>query len=93
MAESLGISTSAYGDLERGKTELSVGRLTSIADLLGITLAQLLGVSEASELTALKETNSRLVRMNIELAFKNELLESRIRTMMASQSERERIGF
>ena len=42
MADLLGLSTTAYGDIERGKTELTVSRLTQIAGLLDTTAIRLL---------------------------------------------------
>ena len=36
MADLLGLSTTAYGDIERGKTDLTLSRLTQIASVLGI---------------------------------------------------------
>ncbi|WP_128547666.1 helix-turn-helix domain-containing protein [Larkinella soli] len=42
MAEMLGLSTTAYGDIERGKTDLTIARLQQIATALGTTPAQLL---------------------------------------------------
>jgi transcriptional regulator with XRE-family HTH domain len=35
LADALGLSTTAYGDLERGKTELTVSRLEQLADAFG----------------------------------------------------------
>jgi transcriptional regulator with XRE-family HTH domain len=43
MAEVLGLSTTAYGDLERGKTELTVSRLEQIAAALGTSLTAFFG--------------------------------------------------
>ena len=42
MADLLSLSTTAYGDIERGKTELTVSRLTQIATLLETTAVRLL---------------------------------------------------
>lgn len=44
MADMLGISTTAYGDIERNKTELTITRATEIADLLKSNLLEWLGV-------------------------------------------------
>ena len=43
MADMLGLSTTAYGDMERGRTELSVSRLENVAKLLDVPLPELLG--------------------------------------------------
>ena len=42
MADMLGLSTTAYGDIERGKTDVTISRLQQIATALGTTAAQLL---------------------------------------------------
>ncbi|GAB3906441.1 hypothetical protein GCM10028803_38780 [Larkinella knui] len=42
MADMLGLSTTAFGDIERGKTDLTISRLQQIATALGTTAAQLL---------------------------------------------------
>jgi XRE family transcriptional regulator, regulator of sulfur utilization len=42
MADLLNLSTTAYGDIERGKTDLTVSRLLQIADLLEVPPADLL---------------------------------------------------
>ena len=42
MADMLGLSTTAYGDIERGKTDPTLSRLQQIATALGTTATQLL---------------------------------------------------
>ncbi len=42
MADLLGLSTTAYGDIERGKTDLTMSRLHQIADALGLQPVSLL---------------------------------------------------
>ncbi|QJD77043.1 helix-turn-helix domain-containing protein [Spirosoma rhododendri] len=42
MADLLGLSTTAYGDIERGKTDLTLSRLNQIADTLGLQPVALL---------------------------------------------------
>lgn len=42
MADLLGLSTTAYGDIERGKTDLTIARLTQIADALNVSPIALL---------------------------------------------------
>jgi transcriptional regulator with XRE-family HTH domain len=46
MAELLGISSIAYGDIERNKTDVSHSRLEQIAKALGIDLINLLSHGE-----------------------------------------------
>lgn len=42
MADLLGLSTTAYGDIERGKTELTLSRLNQIAQVLDVAPVTLL---------------------------------------------------
>ncbi len=42
MADLLGLSTTAYGDIERGKTELTLSRLNQIAAVLNLSPMALL---------------------------------------------------
>ena len=42
MADLLGLSTTAYGDIERGKTELTLSRLNQIASVLNLSPVALL---------------------------------------------------
>ncbi|PLK45437.1 helix-turn-helix domain-containing protein [Emticicia sp. TH156] len=44
MADMLGISTTAYGDIERNKTELTIARATEIAGLLQVNIMELMGI-------------------------------------------------
>jgi XRE family transcriptional regulator, regulator of sulfur utilization len=43
MADLLGISTTAYGDIERNKTELTISRAKKLANILKISMLELLG--------------------------------------------------
>ena len=42
MADLLNLSTTAYGDIERGKTDLTLSRLSQIAQVLGVSSLALL---------------------------------------------------
>lgn len=46
MAEKLGISTNGYGKIERGETDIQWSRLEQIAEVLGITVKELLNLNE-----------------------------------------------
>lgn len=93
LADALGISTSAYGDLERGKTEITISRLALIAHTLEVPFTTLLGIDEGPHTERLIEENNRLNREIMALVFRNELLENRLEAILASQKERQRIGF
>jgi len=44
MADMLHISTTAYGDIERNKTDLTIARATEITNLLEISVLELFGM-------------------------------------------------
>jgi transcriptional regulator with XRE-family HTH domain len=46
MAEKLGISPNGYGKIERGETDIQWSRLEQIAEVLGITVKELLNLNE-----------------------------------------------
>ncbi len=94
MADALQISTTAYGDLERGKTEITLSRLATIADIFNVDVPDLLedaGTKKGKEL--LEQENEKLLRLNLELLFKNRLLEQRLKKLSEPDPERRRIGF
>jgi XRE family transcriptional regulator, regulator of sulfur utilization len=100
MADMLGLSTTAYGDIERGRTELSVSRLENVAKLLDVPLPELLGIDVTmSETEWLRQENTRLIAENRRLL--NELDQWRVKfkqwfgdgIIRQIGEERERIGF
>lgn len=101
MADMLGLSTTAYGDLERGRTELSVSRLENIARLLDVPLAELLGLESAtlSETEWLRQENTRLMAANSRLLHELEQWKLKFRQWFGDGiireigQQRERIGF
>ena len=101
MADMLGLSTTAYGDLERSRTELSVSRLETIAKLLDIPLAELLGLESAtlSETEWLRQENTRLLALNSKLQNEVDQWRSKFKQWFGEGivreigQHRERIGF
>lgn len=101
MADELGLSTSAYGDIERGRTEPPLSRLDAIARLLEVPLPTLLGLESTSlsetewlrrDNEALREENARLHQEIGQWKSRfNEWVRLEIARQMAKQ--RERIGF
>jgi transcriptional regulator with XRE-family HTH domain len=69
MADMLGLSTTAYGDMERGRTDISLGRLENISKILDISLPDLLGFGAItlSETEWLRQENTRLMAANSRL--------------------------
>lgn len=101
MADMLGLSTTAYGDLERGRTELSVSRLENIAKLLDVPLPDLLGIESLSmsETEWLRQENTRLLAANSRLHNELEQWKLKFRQWFGEGiireigQQRERIGF
>ncbi|MEO6282558.1 MAG: helix-turn-helix transcriptional regulator [Dyadobacter sp.] len=101
MADMLGLSTTAYGDMERGRTELSVSRLENVAKLLDVPLHELLGFDamSISETEWLRQENTRILAENRRL--QNELDQWKIKfrqwfgegIVREIGEGRERIGF
>jgi transcriptional regulator with XRE-family HTH domain len=44
MADMLGISTTAYSDIERNKTELTISRVTEISRILNVSIVDFLDI-------------------------------------------------
>jgi transcriptional regulator with XRE-family HTH domain len=48
MADMLGVSTTAYGDIERNKTELTISRATEISKILSVSIVDLLDIERSN---------------------------------------------
>lgn len=67
MADLLGLSTTAYGDIERGKTELTLSRLAQIADVLHTSVVDLIAdVPAAIEPTVIAPNELERLRNTVE---------------------------
>lgn len=66
MADMLGISTSAYGDIERNKTDLTVNRAKEIAKILNISYLELLGLDFSEFNHSLEKANLEIEKLKIE---------------------------
>ena len=66
MAEKLGIGQVGYSQIETGKTELTLPRISKIANILEVDLLRLLypGFDEAKYFQKLKSENERLSKIN-----------------------------
>ncbi|WP_229206086.1 helix-turn-helix domain-containing protein [Dyadobacter fermentans] len=100
MADMLGLSTTAYGDIERGRTELSVSRLENVAKLLDVPLPELLGIdSSMSETEWLRQENTRILAENRRLQNELDQWKMKFRQLFGDGiirqigEERPRIGF
>ena len=104
MADFLGISTSAYGDIERNKTELTLSRAKKLSTILKISMLELieeeihtpkvLDNSENNEVEQLKnEVNTLRSEANYwREKFEQQILNETYR-MLQGQHQREKIGF
>lgn len=101
MADELGLSTSAYGDIERSRTEPPLSRLEAIATLLEVPLPTLLGLetTSLSETEWLRRDNEALrvenARLHQEIGQWKSKFHEWVRLELARQmaKARERIGF
>ncbi len=100
MADMLGLSTTAYGDIERGRTELSVSRLENVAKLLDVPLPELLGIDVSmSETEWLRQENTRILAENRRLQNELDQWKLKFRQLFGDGvirqigEERQRIGF
>jgi transcriptional regulator with XRE-family HTH domain len=77
MAEKLGISPNGYGKIERGETDVQWSRLEQIAEIFGITITELLNLSETTffNLNLGRDQNNNIASEYIEsnLEMKHEL--------------------
>lgn len=65
MADLLNLSTTAYGDIERGKTDLTLSRLTQIAQVLAVSPLVLLS-DEAIPAQVVEEKTDGIVQHELE---------------------------
>ena len=98
----LGISTTAYGDIERGKTDLTLSRLQSIVHVLSTSLAHLMGENDAI-ISQIQQLELEKLKMdNEKLRLENQLLKEKLagriivdllRERVQVPAKRQRIGF
>ncbi|MBB6003206.1 helix-turn-helix domain-containing protein [Arcicella rosea] len=103
MAELLQISTTAFGDIERSKTELTINRAQKIANLLDINVLELFG-EEVITPKIMLHTESETEQLKLEIEklkkesdywrskFEERVLVEAYR-LIQSQQQREKIGF
>lgn len=103
MADMLNISTTAYGDIERGKTELTITRLLRICQILSINISELFdSVSKNDALIQLENEKLKIENEKLRLevnywkdSFERILMAETVRVIRQQQEqiERPRIGF
>jgi transcriptional regulator with XRE-family HTH domain len=103
MAELLQISTTAFGDIERSKTELTISRAQKIANLLDINVLELFGEEVITpKIIRNAENETEQLKLEIEKLkkesdywrskFEERVLVEAYR-LIQSQQQREKIGF
>ncbi len=58
MAEKLGMVVSGYAKIERGETDINLSRLKQIANIFGIELSLLIGLSEKNVFNLVENYNN-----------------------------------
>lgn len=73
VAEQLGVSPTAYGDIERGDNDPKLSKLQKIAEILEIPLSELVDLSEKANLTInfVRQQNSPRFKNNICISTSN----------------------
>ncbi|MFN8345550.1 MAG: helix-turn-helix transcriptional regulator [Spirosomataceae bacterium] len=102
LADTLGLSTTAYGDIERGKTDLTLTRLHQIAEALKVSAAFLLGENASLQQELQQLELEKLQIENEKLRLENQYLREKlagriivdlVREKANEPTERQRIGF
>lgn len=104
MADMLGISATAYGDIERNKTELTISRVTEISRILNVSIVDLLDIELHPinfSLEKLQLENDKLKaeveKWQMTAAFWHEKYENRfvgnVMKVITGEPERRKIGF
>ena len=104
MADMLGISATAYGDIERNKTELTISRVTEISRILNVSIVDLLDIELHPinfSLEKLQLENDKLKaeveKWQMTAAFWHEKYENRfvgnVMKVIVGEPERRKIGF
>lgn len=104
LADLLNISTTAYGDIERNKTELTISRANDIAKILEISVVDLLDIKLQSvddSIEKLQLENEKLKteveKWQMTAAYWHEKYENRFvgnsMRVITEETERRKIGF
>ena len=97
MADYLGISTSAYGDIERNKTELTISRAKKLTNILKISILELLGEEIQTPQVLESSFINDVDKLRSEANYWREKFEQKVMVeafqMFQNQYQREKIGF
>lgn len=104
MADELGISTTAYGDIERNKTDITMSRLHRLADIFNMSTTELIVDNQTNniphELEKLRLENEKLrievEKYQLEAAYwreRHDKPKEAVVVILQPQQERQKIGF
>ncbi|MFN4145269.1 MAG: helix-turn-helix domain-containing protein [Runella sp.] len=102
MAEELGISTTSYGDIERGKTDVTLSRLHKIAEILKIGIFDLINTELSKDRTIRELEHEKIQQENEKLRIENQYLKEKLTQQLLLNlikenttlpTERPKIGF
>ncbi len=104
LADMLSISTTAYGDIERNKTELTISRATEIAKVLSVGIVDLLDIELHPVDFSMEKLNLENEKLKAEVekwqvtaAYWREKYENRfsgnVLRIITEEPERRKIGF
>jgi len=68
MAEKLEMAVSGYAKIEQGKTDINFSRLQQIANLFGIELSDLIGLSDKNIFNVIENCNNQSVLSNFNVS-------------------------
>jgi transcriptional regulator with XRE-family HTH domain len=71
MAEKLEMAVSGYAKIEQGKTDINFSRLQQIANLFGIELSDLIGLSKKNVFNVIENCNNQSVLSNFNVSTQN----------------------
>lgn len=78
MAKDLNIAISAYGKIEKGKTQLTVDRLAQIAKLLGTDASKIMSLSDVDILVQELQVPTELELLKYSPAFDKKIIDNAI---------------
>ncbi len=95
MADLLHLSTTAYGDIERNKTEITISRLIKICEILEIDPNSFLGNSSETyyKTDEIEKLKAEILLAKIEASHWKERFYRAMFSPEKIDSERKRIGF
>lgn len=85
MAAELGLSVSAYGNIERNKTDLTISRIQKIAEILEVDISQIMNFDAAQIFNI---SNNQLVQASVKTENMHIHTEEKYIAMLERENER-----